>query len=142
MVGVGQRDVETPGDLVQHGDPLAGGGSALLPALSDGVGPRQLVGNYGDADVELGELVAAGLLTVVCQGAATSVFAATSPLLADIGGVYLQNSDIAPLEDIDEPISVEFGAGPFQTTVGVTRYAVDPESAQRLWGISEKLLTA
>ncbi|QIV84893.1 SDR family NAD(P)-dependent oxidoreductase [Mycolicibacterium frederiksbergense] len=74
------------------------------------------------------------------QGAATTVWAATSPLLDDIGGVFLQNSDIAPLEDIDEPVAVEFGTGPFEMTVGVTRYAVDPESAQRLWGLSEKLL--
>jgi hypothetical protein len=73
------------------------------------------------------------------QGAATSVFAATSPLLADIGGVYLQNNDIAPLEDIDAPLVIEFGSGPLETTVGVTRYAVDPESAQRLWELSEKL---
>ncbi|OBF21943.1 SDR family NAD(P)-dependent oxidoreductase [Mycobacterium sp. ACS4331] len=73
------------------------------------------------------------------QGASTTVWAATSPLLDGIGGVYLQNNDIAPLEDIDEPISIEFGSGPLQTTVGVTRYAVDPESAQRLWELSEKL---
>lgn len=73
------------------------------------------------------------------EGASTSVWAATSPLLADLGGAFLQNNDIAPLEDIDEPLDVEFGAGPLQTTVGVTRYAVDPESAQRLWELSEKL---
>ena len=29
------------------------------------------------------------------QGAATIVFAATSPLLAEIGGVYLKDSDIS-----------------------------------------------
>ncbi len=76
------------------------------------------------------------------QGASTSVWAATSPLLEGVGGVFLQNNDIAPLEDIDSPLSIDFGSGPFQTTVGVTRYAVDPESAQRLWDLSEKLLTA
>ncbi|BBZ34085.1 oxidoreductase [Mycolicibacterium confluentis] len=73
------------------------------------------------------------------QGASTSVWAATSPLLEGVGGVFLQNNDIAPLEDIDSPLSIDFGSGPLQTTVGVTRYAVDPESAQRLWELSEKL---
>jgi hypothetical protein len=32
------------------------------------------------------------------QGASTSVFAATSPLLAGIGGVYLKDNDISPLD--------------------------------------------
>lgn len=75
------------------------------------------------------------------QGAATQVFAATSPLLADIGGVYLANSDVAPLEPDAVPITIDMGAGPLRTTPGVTGYAVDPESAERLWELSEKLLT-
>jgi NAD(P)-dependent dehydrogenase (short-subunit alcohol dehydrogenase family) len=73
------------------------------------------------------------------QGASTTVWGATSPLLDDIGGVFLQNNDIAPLEDITEPVSIDFGSGPLQMTVGVTRYAVDPESAQRLWALSAEL---
>ncbi|WP_135458340.1 SDR family NAD(P)-dependent oxidoreductase [Mycobacterium sp. DL99] len=73
------------------------------------------------------------------QGASTSVWAATSPRLDDLGGVYLQNNDVAPLEDITEPLTLDITAGPMETTVGVTRYAVDPESAQRLWELSEKL---
>ncbi|MGE2733744.1 SDR family NAD(P)-dependent oxidoreductase [Mycolicibacterium vaccae] len=74
------------------------------------------------------------------QGAATQVFAATSPLLADIGGVYLVNSDIAPLEPDAGPVTVDIGSGPLDLTPGVTGYAVDPESAERLWELSEKLL--
>ncbi|MCV7151521.1 SDR family NAD(P)-dependent oxidoreductase [Mycolicibacterium pyrenivorans] len=76
------------------------------------------------------------------QGASTTVFAATSPLLAEIGGVYLQNNDIAPLEVGATPVTVDMGSGPLRTTVGVTPYAVDPDAAQRLWTLSEKLLTA
>ena len=57
------------------------------------------------------------------QGAATSVFAATSPLLSDLGGVYLQNSDIAPLEENSAPSLTD---GP---ATGVMPYAVNPESA-------------
>ncbi|MGY4654028.1 SDR family NAD(P)-dependent oxidoreductase [Mycobacterium sp. URHB0021] len=75
------------------------------------------------------------------QGASTSVFAATSPLLAEIGGVYLQNNDIAPLEAGATPIDMDIVAGPLRTTGGVTPYAVDAESAQRLWELSERLTT-
>ena len=74
------------------------------------------------------------------QGAATQVFAATNPQLADIGGVYLADNDVAPLEADAAPVAVDFGAGPMQTTPGVTGYAVNPESAERLWELSEKLL--
>ncbi|SEH48894.1 NADP-dependent 3-hydroxy acid dehydrogenase YdfG [Mycolicibacterium rutilum] len=73
------------------------------------------------------------------QGASTTVFAATSPLLADVGGVYLQNNDIAPLEEDAEPINLEFGPG-FHTWVGVASYAVDPDAARRLWELSERLV--
>jgi NAD(P)-dependent dehydrogenase (short-subunit alcohol dehydrogenase family) len=73
------------------------------------------------------------------QGASTTVFAATSPLLADIGGVYLSNNDIAPLEEGATPVTVDFGGEPLRTTPGVAAYAVDPDSAQRLWDVSERL---
>ncbi|MET0899536.1 MAG: SDR family NAD(P)-dependent oxidoreductase [Mycobacterium sp.] len=74
------------------------------------------------------------------QGAATTVFAATSPLLADIGGVYLQNSDIAPLESGETGADPEIRSAHLELTVAVTAYAVDPESAERLWDLSEKML--
>jgi NAD(P)-dependent dehydrogenase (short-subunit alcohol dehydrogenase family) len=73
------------------------------------------------------------------QGASTSVFAATSPLLAEIGGVYLKNNDISTLDEDPQPIT--FGTGPIVTT-DVVPHAVDPKSAQRLWELSEQLLTA
>jgi NAD(P)-dependent dehydrogenase (short-subunit alcohol dehydrogenase family) len=76
------------------------------------------------------------------QGAATTVFAATSPLLADIGGVYLQNSEVAPLDETVVEVNPDIAAGPLELTIGVTPYAVDPESAQRLWELSERLLKA
>jgi NAD(P)-dependent dehydrogenase (short-subunit alcohol dehydrogenase family) len=76
------------------------------------------------------------------QGAATTVFAATSPLLADIGGVYLQNSEVAPIDETVVEFNPDIAAEPLETTVGVMPYAVDPESAQRLWELSEQLLKA
>lgn len=74
------------------------------------------------------------------QGASTHVFAATSPLLADIGGVYLANNDVAPLEPDATPITGNKRAELKGTSPTVTGYAVDLESAQRLWEFSEKLL--
>jgi NAD(P)-dependent dehydrogenase (short-subunit alcohol dehydrogenase family) len=57
------------------------------------------------------------------QGAATSVLIATSPLLEGIGGRYF--------EDSNEAGPAEPGTGH-----GVAAYALDPESAARLWDVS------
>jgi NAD(P)-dependent dehydrogenase (short-subunit alcohol dehydrogenase family) len=73
------------------------------------------------------------------QAASTSVFAATNRLLAGIGGVYMKDNDIAPLDDA--PSTIAFGSGPI-TVRGVVPHAVDPESAQRLWELSERLIKA
>ena len=62
------------------------------------------------------------------QGAATQVLAATSPLLAGLGGLYLEDCDVAG------PATGE-GAD----AVGVKDYAVDPEQAARLWSLSASL---
>ncbi|MFK7976080.1 MAG: SDR family NAD(P)-dependent oxidoreductase [Halioglobus sp.] len=61
------------------------------------------------------------------QGAATSVWAATSPDLADLGGIYLENCQIAA--------PAVQGAD-----AGVESYAVDEAAAERLWAISESLV--
>ncbi|MFG3140830.1 SDR family NAD(P)-dependent oxidoreductase [Streptomyces sp. NPDC048211] len=60
------------------------------------------------------------------QGAATHVWAATSPQLAGIGGVYCEDCDIA------EP-AVDGTEG------GVHAHAIDPEQAARLWALSADL---
>lgn len=76
------------------------------------------------------------------QGASTTVWAATSPLLADVGGVYLKNNDIAPI-DASEPLvfTTDFAeAAAIDMSGGVMPYAIDPDSAQRLWELSEKLV--
>ncbi|MFF3404646.1 SDR family NAD(P)-dependent oxidoreductase [Streptomyces sp. NPDC002742] len=61
------------------------------------------------------------------QGAATQVWAATSPLLAGLGGVYCEDCDIA------EPAPAD------GTRTGVRAYATDPEQAARLWDLSAEL---
>ena len=62
------------------------------------------------------------------QGAATSVWAATSPQLDGMGGVYCADCDIA---DVVE--SIQPGGG------GVMAHAVDPDQAARLWEVSANL---
>ncbi|HKN54412.1 MAG TPA: SDR family NAD(P)-dependent oxidoreductase [Amycolatopsis sp.] len=61
------------------------------------------------------------------QGAATQVWAATSPQLDGMGGVYLEDCDIA------EPAPAD------GTRAGVRDYAIDPEQAARLWTLSAEL---
>jgi hypothetical protein len=77
-----------------------------------------------DAHGNLLPEVAASLKTIP-QGAATTVWCATSPLLHNIGGVYCEDADIAGLA-ADTAISN-----------GVKRYALDEASAKRLWAWSE-----
>jgi NAD(P)-dependent dehydrogenase (short-subunit alcohol dehydrogenase family) len=65
------------------------------------------------------------------EGAATSVFVATSPLLVGIGGRYF--------EDCHEAAVVDPVVG-YQTQHGVAAYALDPQAAARLWDVSLELL--
>ncbi|MFC5747022.1 SDR family NAD(P)-dependent oxidoreductase [Actinomadura rugatobispora] len=62
------------------------------------------------------------------QGAATQVWAATSPQLDGMGGVYLEDCDIAEVWTDDAPPGT-----------GVQPYAVDPGDAERLWTLSAEL---
>ncbi len=68
------------------------------------------------------------------QGAGTIVFAATSPLLAGIGGVYLKDNDIAPLDDEAKPLTAD------QIPSDAMSHTLDPQSAKRLWELSERML--
>ncbi|MGW3157517.1 SDR family NAD(P)-dependent oxidoreductase [Streptomyces sp. NPDC001089] len=61
------------------------------------------------------------------QGAATQVWAATSPQLDGLGGVYCEDCDIAE-------VTPEGGE-----RTGVREYAIDPEQAARLWTLSAEL---
>jgi len=60
------------------------------------------------------------------QGAATQVWAATAPQLAGLGGVFLEDCEIAEVTTADD-------------APGVRPYAVDPASAARLWTVSAEL---
>ncbi|MBM9509266.1 oxidoreductase [Actinacidiphila acididurans] len=71
------------------------------------------------------------------QGAATLVWAATSPALAGLGGVYCENCDIAP---VAPRLTGETTMADGGRLSGVQAYAVDPDAADRLWSLSEQLL--
>jgi NAD(P)-dependent dehydrogenase (short-subunit alcohol dehydrogenase family) len=76
-------------------------------------------------------------LKTVEQGAATSVWCATSPRLDGLGGVYCENCDVAPI--MSEPLGATTMTDGSRLT-GVRPYAIDPVSAERLWTISEQLV--
>ena len=64
------------------------------------------------------------------QGAATSVWAATSPQLDGMGGVYCEDCDVSNPVDPDSP---------FARFLGVNPHAVDTAGAARLWDLSAEL---
>jgi len=66
----------------------------------------------------------------VRQGAATSVWCATSNQLDGMGGVYCEDCDVAPIAPADSD------------GLGVRPYAIDPELAERLWSLSVTLTAA
>jgi NAD(P)-dependent dehydrogenase (short-subunit alcohol dehydrogenase family) len=64
----------------------------------------------------------------IAQGAATTIWCATSPQLNNQGGVYCADCDISPITDDDS-----------HQTNGVRKWAIDPAMAEALWKLSEKL---
>ena len=71
-----------------------------------------------------------GTLKTTEQGAATSVWCATSPQLEGKGGVYCLDCDIAELiSDYDG----------HEELTGVLPRAIDPKLAEQLWKLSEKM---
>ncbi|MFE6752737.1 SDR family NAD(P)-dependent oxidoreductase [Streptomyces sp. NPDC057684] len=88
--------------------------------------PKQEMVDRGWID-EDGNLLYPEAFKTPQQGAATQVWAATSPQLNEMGGVYLEDCDIA------EPAPAD------GTRVGVKEWATDPEQAARLWALSAEL---
>lgn len=81
---------------------------------------------FCDADGNLLPEITASLKTIP-QGAATTVWCATSLMLNHIGGVYCEDADIA-----------ELAHGPSFSN-GVRSYSLDITKAKRLWALSEKM---
>ncbi|MBF4473620.1 SDR family NAD(P)-dependent oxidoreductase [Flavobacterium sp. HJJ] len=80
-----------------------------------------------DADGNILPEIAANLKTIP-QGAATTVWCATSPKLENIGGVYCEDADIAQLVN-NESIGIS----------GVELYSLDKLNAKKLWNLSEEM---
>lgn len=90
--------------------------------------PLELFQKMGFCD-EKGNLlpeVAAALKTIP-QGAATTIWCATSPLLDNIGGVYCEDCDIAKLSSETSP------------SEGVKEYSLDEANAKKLWALTEEM---
>jgi NAD(P)-dependent dehydrogenase (short-subunit alcohol dehydrogenase family) len=90
--------------------------------------PKEILQQFGFLD-EKGEVVQAVVekMKSIPQGAATTIWAATTSQLNDIGGVYLEDVDVAAL-NLDPS---EFS--------GVKSYSFDKDSAAKLWTLSEDL---
>jgi NAD(P)-dependent dehydrogenase (short-subunit alcohol dehydrogenase family) len=90
--------------------------------------PLELFQKMGfvDANGNMLPEVAASLKTIP-QGAATTVWCATSPLLNTIGGVYCEDGDIAPL------------CADIASQKGVNPYSLDEVDAKRLWALAEDM---
>jgi len=76
--------------------------------------------------------ILAGLKTIP-QGAATTVWCATSPMLDGIGSVYCEDVEVAETEQ-SESLS-DNGL----ETRGIQMYSLDESNAKRLWALSEEL---
>ncbi|MFI0242025.1 SDR family NAD(P)-dependent oxidoreductase [Streptomyces sp. NPDC016845] len=74
---------------------------------------------------EHGNVIGEGFKTA-SQGAATGLWAATSPLLDSRGGLYLEDCDVAHVSAPGTPMD----------DGGVRAYAIDPDEAARLWSLS------
>ncbi len=92
--------------------------------------PLELFQQMGflDADGNMRPEVAASLKTIP-QGAATTVWCATSPSLSNLGGVYCEDADVAVIADDEAPMG----------SPGVKLYSLDKESARGLWRWSEEV---
>ncbi|WP_030560357.1 oxidoreductase [Streptomyces aureocirculatus] len=115
-----------------------------LDALTGDRGPRALAVHPGsiltplqrhiprEEQIAQGWMDAAGApadgFKTPAQGAATAVWAATSPLLEAHGGAYCQDCDIAGPATTDDML-----------IGGVKPWAADPEAAARLWDLSAGL---
>ena len=143
-VGLSIEDMRAYLASARRGDEAAGEQRELFETharrLADEVAELELRRRYLDLKVrsryypsaELDALRSSGRYTfkTPAQGAATSVYVATSPRLGGVAGRYFENCQEATPDD---PTAAGTDAA------GVAAYALDPESAQRLWAVSEQM---
>ena len=105
-------------------------GGIFTPLQRDLPVEEQIMLGWLDQDGNPSELAQAAFKSTT-QGCTTTLWAATSPLLADKGGLYCEDCDVAQAVGPDSPMGVH-----------VSAHAVDAEDATRLWATSEALLAA
>jgi len=88
---------------------------------------------FCDADGHILPEIAATLKTVP-QGAATTVWCATSPMLNNIGGVYCEDADVAEMTPGNTGHNNDSSR-----SGGVRPYSLDQASAKKLWKLSEEM---
>ena len=107
----------------------AGDGIAVNALMPGGI-RTNLQRHVDDAELERLRAAAGGAAAMwktPQQGAATSVLLAASPLVEGVTGRYFENCNEAEV-------------GVLSARTGVQPYALDPESAARLWEVSEQML--
>ena len=82
-------------------------------------------------DGELSEMAATNFKSPT-QGASTSLWCATSPMLEEVSGVYCENCDVAVRQE----------DGPMARYIGVADWAVDTDEAAKLWDLTEHTLSS
>ena len=85
---------------------------------------------WTNADGTPSELAKRGFKTAE-QGCSTSLWAATSPLLAGKPGVYCEDCEVAVPTD---------PASPMARYAGCEAHICEDEAAERLWSMSETML--
>jgi NAD(P)-dependent dehydrogenase (short-subunit alcohol dehydrogenase family) len=103
---------------------------AVHPGIILDTGLSRNEGDGVDADTQIEKYaVPRSIIKSIQQGAATTVWAATSPdLAASGGGKYLENCHISEPSELEDLYS------------GLYSYAVSPLDAERLWAVAEGLL--
>lgn len=103
-------------------------GGIFTPLQRDLPVDEQIMMGWLDEDGNPSELARAAFKSPA-QGCTTTLWAATSPMLADKHGLYCEDCDVAQLWSEDSPRGLH-----------VAPHAVDAEQAERLWAVSEELL--
>jgi NAD(P)-dependent dehydrogenase (short-subunit alcohol dehydrogenase family) len=85
---------------------------------------------FCDADGNMLPEIAASLKTIP-QGAATTIWCATSPLLNTVGGVYCEDCNVA---------NIATEKTKFQS--GVMSYSLERKNAEILWELSKKMINS
>jgi len=103
-------------------------GAIITGLQRDMTAAEQIEREWIDAE---GNVIGPGFKTP-SQGAATGLWAATSPALENHGGVYCEDCDIAPIAH----------PGGSMDDGGVREYAIAPGSAERLWQLTTRITGA